>query len=229
MDSEKFNANKDRKPIGIGQVVKSIIILVITYCLLVAGWPVLGKGYSRLYRIGANLLYGRFGSSGVTKFNQSGDKLFDTDVTLFNLGRKDAAGRIEGVKLPCSSRRCGYVDAAFLASLIIATPVTLRRKLWALVWGQFLLHVLIFAKLGLWLADRFSREPLCLFAVSPFWTGKLRVFYELFVLNVTFGLVAAVFIWVLVTFRREDWSRMGFLSMARPVAERGDKSQPMAV
>jgi hypothetical protein len=173
-----------------------------------ACWPLAGRVYSRFYHAGGNFLFGSFGANGKVRFEETGDPSFDTRISLVNVGRMDANGKLKQLQCPCSIRRCGYIHAVFLTALIVATPVPIRRKLWALLWGLILIHCFIAAVLGIWIAFNFCGEPLYLFAMSPFWKGKLNVPFELFILNGTSGFVAAVIIWVLVTFRREDWSRI---------------------
>ena len=190
------------------QVTRFIVILVVVYVSLMACWPVLGEGYSRLYRAGANFLFGSFGSDGVVEFNESNGGWFDTEVKLFNLGQADRNGVVKGVSIRHSSRRDGYMYVAYMMALIAATPISVRRKLRALLWGLLLMHCLIAVRLTSHLVDTFSKEPLHLFAISPFWKTKFDVFYQVCVVNVTFGFVAATFIWILVTFRREDWVKI---------------------
>lgn len=190
------------------RVMRFIVMLVVVYGAMMACWPVLGKGYSRLYRAGANFLFGWFGSNGIVKFNESKDGWFDTEVTLYNLEQADRNGTVKGISIQHSSRRDGYMYVAYMMALIVATPISVRRKLWALLWGLLLMHCLIAVRLTSHIINTFSKEPLYLFAISPFWKTKFDVFYQVCVVNVTFGFVAATFIWILVTFRRGDWERI---------------------
>jgi hypothetical protein len=208
MDIAKSGSYKDSNHIRAKRVLKSLLGLVVVYCLIMACWPVLGKVYTRFYCVGANFLFGSFGSKGIVEFVESKEAGKDIEVRLYNAQRRDQNGAMIGVRASHSSREDGYIYAAFLVALIAATPITVKRKLWALLWGLVLLHCFIALKLAVRLIDGFSNEPVRLFVISSFWKKGFYTFYQEFIVNVTFGFVVAIFIWVLVTFRRGDWSRI---------------------
>jgi hypothetical protein len=107
-----------------------------------------------------------------------------------------------------SSRRTGYIFIAFLTALIVATPIGWRRRGWALFWGMILIHGFIIFILAAWILRGFNNEVVSLLVLSPFWQRVLLLTVFMFVHNLTFGLIVCVFIWLLVSFRREDWSRI---------------------
>jgi hypothetical protein len=111
------------------------------------------------------------------------------------------------VRCGFSSRRGGYIYIMFVVALIVATPISVKRKLWALLWGLILIHFFIVLKLAVRIVDIFNREPLGLFVIGPFWEMGFYFLYFL-MMNLTFGFVVSTFIWILVTFRREDWRRL---------------------
>ncbi len=173
-----------------------------------ACWPVLGKAYAKFYCAGANFLFGSFGSKGIVQFSNLEDARYDIMVRLYNVGHRVQSGAISSVGLSHSSRCDGYMYPVFLAALVAATPMSVKRKLWALLWGLILIHCFIALRLAVHIIEIFSREPLRLFAISSFWDGWFYKAYQQFVVNITFGFVVAIFIWILVAFRREDWSKI---------------------
>ncbi|MGB7583164.1 MAG: hypothetical protein WBL85_12040 [Sedimentisphaerales bacterium] len=205
MDSAKSSLYKD-KPLKAKQAIRGLLVFAAIYCLLLACWPVVGKVYSRMHRLGATFLFGSFGTNGVVRFGECNVKGFDTEITLYNFGRATKSGVAKkGWSYKC--RRTDYMYVVFLIALIVATPISVRRKLPALVSGILLIYCFIAAKLAAWVIDSFSKEPLCLFSISPFWEKGFYVFYNL-MQDITFGFVAAAFIWILVSFRREDWANI---------------------
>ena len=170
-----------------------------------ACWPVLGRVYSKFYCAGANFLFGKFGSKGIVQFSESKEAGKDIEVRLYNSERRNKNGAIVGVKKTHSSRRDGYIYAAFLVALTAATPISVKRRMWVLLWGLALIHCYIALKLTLRLIVDFNREPIRLFTISPLWERTFYTFYQQFIANVNFGFVVAIFIWILVSFRREDW------------------------
>jgi hypothetical protein len=95
---------------------------------------------------------------------------------------------------------------AFLIALILATPIPLSRKAWALFLGMILIHVFIASQLALRLFHAFNNEPLSVFTLNPFYGRVLSMANQAFAVNATFGFVVCVFIWILVSFRRRDWA-----------------------
>ena len=205
MDIAKSCLYKDNKRINAGQVLKSLLVLAVIYCLLIACWPVVGRAYSCLYRGGANFLFGSFGSKGIVEFNTLKKAEYDIEVFLYNIDHRNQDGTLRGLETSHSSRRDAYIYIAFLVALIAATPISVKRKLWALLWGTIFIHCFIAMKLYLRLIDAFSREPLCVITISPFWGRIFYAVHQMFVENVNSGFVAAVLIWILVSFRRGDW------------------------
>ena len=171
-------------------------------------WPAVGDVYSRLHRAGATFVLGSFGPNGIVEFKKLNGAGNDVEVRFYNTALKDERGRVMSASASYNCRVDVYMYMAFLIALIVATPIPIRRKLWALLWGGILIHCFIFLRLAGHIFEQFSREPLCLFTISPFWQRTFDILYQQFIVNVNFGFVVAVFIWILVTFRREDWSKI---------------------
>jgi len=208
MGSAKTGCHTDNERTRTRPVLKALIIMGVVYCVLMACWPVVGGYYSRFYCAGANFLFGSFGSKGKVRFIEAREGDCDVKIRLFNVERRDERGRVQFAEVAHSCRHDGYIYTAFLIALILATPIPGRRKLWALVWGLILLHCFVVIKLAVRLVVAFSREPIRFFEISPFWRWCLYTFHQQFIVNITFGFVVATFVWILVSFRRGDWSRI---------------------
>jgi len=171
-------------------------------------WLGFGKAYSRLYLAGASALFKSFGSKGVVLFNKSDDAEFDIDIRLYNKAQADKNGHVPIIKTRHTSRHDGYMYITFMTALILASPISWKRKLWALLTGLILIHGFIALKLWIRLLHAFSTKPLCLFTPSSFWRRMLNIAHQQFIVNISFGFVVSIFIWILVSFRREDLSRI---------------------
>jgi len=191
------------------QVIGFFCIFVLVYCLLMFPWPGLRAAYSKLYRTGAAFLFKSFGSKGVIVFEKLNAGEFDTKIVFYSRDQVGSDGKMVPVAfIQHNSRRSGYIYVAFLSALILATPISWRRKGWALLWGMILIHIFIIFNLAVWLLYGFNKEPLSLIVLGPFCQRVLLGAIDVFIRNLTFGLVVCVFIWILVSFRREDWSRI---------------------
>lgn len=194
-------------------IIRFFCLFLLVFGLLMAPWPRLGRAYTRFYSIGAAFLFGSFGPTGTVRFEPLSDSEYYLHVTLYNRAHTDPDGNMVGLKTRHNSRHAGYMYVAFLTALILATPIPARRKVWALFWGIILIHGLVALKLALRIFYTFNHQPLSMFSLNPFCRRVLSITHQAFAVSVTFGFVVCVFIWILVSFRREDWARIqGFCS-----------------
>jgi hypothetical protein len=188
------------------------ISFLLVFGVLMAPWPGLGRAYTVFYRTAAAFLFGSLGSNGLVRFAPVNGSGYEINIALYNRAHARSDGTIPGIQTRHDTRHDGYLYVAFLTALILATPVPWNRRGRALLEGIILLHILIAAKLGLRLVHAFGQEPLSLFTLSPSWERVLAAAHQAFAVNVTFGFVVSVFVWMLVSFRRGDWPR----AMMRP-------------
>lgn len=170
-----------------------------------------GKGNQPL-----KVVFGSFSSKGIVAFtrNPAGEKRVNTvlDTIIYVGNREQAMDVIHGgptAAINFSSRTMVYLPTALVIALILATGIGWRRRLCALVWGLVWIHVFTVFLLGLMIVMIICAHPeLGLFEVSPFWQKVVSLLYEFFF--VRFGALSAtaVLIWIIVTFRRDDWIKI---------------------
>ena len=188
--------------------IRFFCLFMLVFGLLMAPWPRLGRAYTKFYSAGASFLFGSIGSTGTVTFEPLDDSEHDMNITLYNRARPAPDGGIARIRTRHNSRHAGYMYAAFLAALILATPVPAGRKGWALFLGMILIHGLAALQLGLRIFHAFHNRPLSMFVLSTFSKRILSISHQAFAVNVTFGFVVCVFIWILVCFGRSDWARI---------------------
>jgi hypothetical protein len=99
-----------------------------------------------------------------------------------------------------------YLPTALLIALVLATGIGWRRRLWALAWGLLWVHVFIAFLMGVMIVVVIWANPeLDLFQASQSWQKAVWLLNECFGNRVGTPLIMAVLIWMVVTFRREDW------------------------
>jgi hypothetical protein len=184
-------------------------VFIVVYGTLTALWPIFGPSYSKFYRSGASVLFAKFGSNGVVQFLRSDNDLEDINIILCNRAQVDSdTNTIAAYQVPHSSRYHGYYCTVLLIALIAATPLPLKRKSLAVVWGMLLVHAFIALKMLILIVNAFSTEPLCLFELSAFFEQMLAIVTKVFVTYITPSFTVSVIIWIVVSFRREDWLKM---------------------
>jgi hypothetical protein len=97
-----------------------------------------------------------------------------------------------------------------LVALILATPVAWRRRGIALLIGLALLIPFVALRIGLPLMLEFAREdlPMRQYQFSSWWTSVLMQAKIALVEAPASFFVVPIFIWIVATFRRSDWSSL---------------------
>ena len=183
-------------------VLRLVALALALYIFLMIPWPGVEPGYAYLFRAGGNLLFTSVveGRGGKVAFERLDDP-DDSSDTLLRIGNY-RTGKARKAKL--SSRYMGYTSAALVTALILATPMTRSRKLWALGLGLLLVHCFVALRVGLKLVHLGRFESVALFTFGP-WSNKIfSVAHHLLVTIPEAKFVVTPIIWVLVCFRRED-------------------------
>ena len=177
--------------------------LLLYYVLLgVAPWPGFRDAYAGLFRAGGNAVFGSFGQSGRTEFEPAPESLrvFDTRVR-FNI-----AGSSKWCRLTYNAWIAGWIPVATLVALVLATRIPWSRRWNALLWGLLWTHVFVLLRVLVLVVYGFSGPPCVpLLSVGPWGHTVLEVVLEVVSVSPVTSCVVPVFIWLLVTFRREDW------------------------
>ncbi|MEE9295748.1 MAG: hypothetical protein V3W34_12405 [Phycisphaerae bacterium] len=186
--------------------------LIVYYTILAWPWPAFEAGYGRLFAgIADGLLAqdprnpsrGLLGSDGLVRVYCEYDKDPERDIHIVagNRANKKFTDRNR-----TSSRHLGYMPAAVLIALVLASPVRWRRRLWALLWGLVLVHAFVVVRFAFILLSIFhGDQPYALFRWDPPWD---RVLEEAFIIIAEVPAtiyVVPLLIWIAVTFRRKDW------------------------
>lgn len=195
--------------------------LVLVYIVLMIPWPGVARAYGLLYRIGGDLVFGTFSFGADVHFQaaDASDGNWDTKVIIKN-HRSGATGT-----LPSSSRHMGYIPTAVFVSLVLATPIVWKRKRQALFWGFLWVNIYVAFRVWLSIFDALSGQgPGALYALSPFWKQILDDVRHVVAIVPANWFVAPVFIWILVSFRSEDWTR--FSEPGKPAKKKTPASSP---
>jgi len=216
-DTKSKSSRTHSKLIDAKGVIRFFCLFLLFYGLLIAPWPGLPAAYTKSYRAAAGFLFKSFGSKGVVRFHQQTDDKSKIKILFYRRDRVYPDGQMIPLgSIGHSSRLGGYIPTAFTFALIMATPISWRRRGRALFWGMILIHVFLVSKLAIWVLYGFNHEQISLLVLSPFWKRVLSLTVNVFLRNLTFRLIVSFFIWILVTFRRKDWPRILMQKNARP-------------
>ncbi len=177
--------------------------LLPLYVLLVLPWPGLKQTYSYCYGVVATVVFGSLVPGGSVRFEPLSEHIKGYDVKMHLVNRRTGATQIALT----SSRDPAYFQTAFLVSLILATPLPWRRRLNSLLVGTALVHLAIFVKVLLTVLHGFTRDRVALLSPDPPWDAVLSALTRVAVADIVSLLTIPVMIWILVSFRQEDWEQ----------------------
>jgi hypothetical protein len=132
----------------------------------------------------------------------AGFEMQDTEIEMIRRGGG-------GQKLGYNSSYAGYLPTALLVSLIVSTPVTWKRRGWALVWGLLLIHLFILLRVWLLLLYEFrTGTAVGFYNFGGFARLVLRIMVEGISISPVTSCIVPVLIWMMVIFRREDYASL---------------------
>jgi hypothetical protein len=190
----------------------AFLVLIVSCVATMWPWSVIEDSYGRGFADAVNAMItwsgqqppaaGIFGSPAAVKFEHSPNPQHDLKVGLLNISNPSPAGV---TVRSLSSRHLGYMPLATLVSLIIASPVSWKRRGAALAIGVVAIHGFIIARVGLVILREFyGSTPHALAPLSATWDSTLNIFFRVGVVVPATTYLVPLVIWAATTFRRRD-------------------------
>lgn len=171
---------------------------LVIYGALAASWPVCRPGYAFFLRESGNILFEAVGPHDHVRIGAytSPDGMNDTALFIRNAAAELA------VQITMSSWLIGFQPTSVLVGLVLATPVNMRRRIWALFSGLVMVHAFVLTRLATFVIF----APLVL--PDTFWVQAFWCSVDNFIHSYAVSCFAPVLIWIAVTMRREDARRL---------------------
>ncbi len=185
--------------------LRAAALFAIVYGLLSYPWPGLQPAYSKAFRSAGQAAFQGFGPNGKVKFLplENPTRTTDSEITTGVVGER----RIGFSSI--SPRILGYLPSVEIVALILASSVTWRRRLFALLLGLTAIHLFIYLRLFLLIRLWYSKAtPWQQYHPSESTLGIIDQVNEIINVSPTAGFVIPVLIWIAVTFRASDWERI---------------------
>lgn len=166
----------------------------LVLALLIGFWPSPRAVYPGLFRAQAQAVFGAGEPPALTLRRATGVSLNEKDTFVEAFDRETAEPRW---RLSISAVRLGYWPSAVLVAMLLATPMTTRRRVLAVGLGVAWLHVFALGRLGLEILRAFAELPQGSAAEASGSLLAYRTASE--VINSNIVVIAAVFLgWVAV-------------------------------
>ena len=183
-----------------------LLRFAVLYGLLIAPWPGWNDFYSEGFREVGNAVFGSNEGNRLLYFEAhrqtQGLASMDTRIVLANRSLADSTGKGPARMLGIDPRSIGWTPTALTMALIIATPISWYRRIWALAGGLILIN--LFILFSVWSYIWNSSTEVSLVTLSPFWKEVADSLQYTLVTQLGVSFTAPLLIWILVTFSRKD-------------------------
>jgi hypothetical protein len=182
------------------QILVFFAFFVVCFVALLFSWSSIGQAYGSAFRGIGNTLFGSIGPSWRVSFTEPvGTAHYDAIVELKNL--KTTRSRTLGGR----SRTTGFEPTVYVVALIVATPLSWRRRLRALGWGLLIVNLYVLFRLFVLLFSTFLLDPVLGDPAGPPYSYVLQYLHWV-VVKSYYGIYGLpLIIWFLCSFRRSDF------------------------
>jgi hypothetical protein len=191
-----------------------LIRFVVVFGFLILPWPGWNEFYGQGFRALGNAVFAREDERWILHFEAHrqtrGFSATDTRITVGNRHLVDSSSKGVITFLELNTRSVGWLPTALTIALIVATPVTWRRRWWALLWGVLLIQAFILFSVAVYIWN--ESTTVSLVTVSPLWKQIADALEYTLVFQMGASFSIPVLVWIAVLFRRRDFGTLTFTS-----------------
>lgn len=176
---------------------------LLVYALL-AFPSFLSKGYEKFYRSVSRTFLSTVRGTGFCVFESKND-ISDTEIIIGNKTQLDENQRTRTMNIPVNSHQDGYLPTILLLSLILASPIPVRRKGRALIIGFVLMTAFVLFKV--WIRIMYTCDTNPWLQLTNPSNSQMKIVSFIKVNFVTYGapsLTLTVILWLLISFTKND-------------------------
>jgi hypothetical protein len=184
-------------------LVRMVLLGILYFILLMSIAP--ARFYPPVFRFGANLFLGSFGSNRIAKYEPFADPLGMRD-TKISVGSDATGSPVYPSSLGINAVREGYAPTALLIALFLATPVPLRERWRSMAVGLVVIQLFVAIRITVAALYGFSRVGIGghrLLEVGAFGSGILHRADQIITGDLHLTFVVPVVVWLLIAVRFE--------------------------
>jgi hypothetical protein len=207
---------------------KSLLLFLLKFAVVysVLLLPPIRGLYTKAFLATGNKWFRYVDEKGVTVFRYNESETNPDIIAEIRLMNKDklAEAKAKGIKIIYDYGRVAcnwfaYLLLAYLIALIAATPIGWKRKLISLFSGLVIAYVYFLLMIWVLLLYKFNENPqLNVLQLKGFQKTLVDILYPVLVGNPGTTVFVALFIYVLVVFRKEDFDKLKALFAKKLIA-----------
>jgi hypothetical protein len=191
-----------------------LIIFIIVFPLLMLAVPYLRSPYASFFQNTGNFFFKHFINDSESlqrdvKILRTSDKkrILQIDITFKDIIVEN--GSVVAKLIELDTQKEGLIPYLFLISLILASPIRLRKKGIALLFGTLVLHLWVLLKFNIQILDNYN-YPNLVFLQLPFPFDTIVYYFNAFirVTGSSSALVIPIIFWVIVAYEKEAVRRI---------------------
>jgi|GEM_PF-1976697 len=193
------------------KIIISVFIFILVYTLLLIPHINVTRIYAELFCTIGNVLFEDFPRGGYVNLKTQTDK-GKNDIALF-ISKADwmEGTKIKGVTANKASDRIGYLITAFFIALTIATPVSAKRKLIALVSGLILVTLFVMLKLYIIILNSYTLVDWFGLYQDAAEKERINFWYDNFAAPATLGYSFVIIVWLSTSIGTKEWKKLNTL------------------
>jgi hypothetical protein len=191
--------------------IRIILIFLLSLAGLILVYPLIRETYVSFLVGSGNRFMSAPGKNTLVKFKENKESK-DLDVILYignTVRMKEDIKKAYYLVTKISTFYIAWIELALMISLILASPVPIIRKLIVLIAGFLLVHIIVYMKLLIQVYYVCNHNPgLDILVLSPAKLKWIDLLLDQFVDTVQPSLILVVILWMLITFRMNDYRKL---------------------
>lgn len=191
-----------------------LIKAIIIYAILSLPISFYDALYGAFYRNCCNRLFAKIDDTGFANF-KAAKGAYDTQINIGNYKQVSTDNKATLAVRHVNAHYSGFLPTALFISLLLATPIPLRRKAVSFIFGFVLVTCFIMLKQWILLINICQNTAwLDLYELSEKQLKLLDYFYPKLIPYLGTSWFFVVVIWLLVSFKRDDLQQMSQVSQS---------------
>ncbi len=189
-------------------ILRFVLIFSVTYIILLLPQTGADIQYEKFFRKLGNQLFGTIGTEGVLMIREESGDGYDTRIYLSAKKLLQKNNDYQSEIFPINARRIGFISTAFFFSLVLATPLSWKRKLFAMLIGLSLVTLYAMLKLRVLILHFYTLTKTTGLYQLPEQKKSIEFWSDYFARPNTPVYYYVLVVWLAVCFNKQDFQKL---------------------